>query len=59
MMAQNPMMPENPMPMTQVVLIDSKGRAVTHVVHLKKPADEVMWIDQSNAGTVVDYLRQT
>lgn len=46
MMAQNPM----ETPMIQVVFIDSKGRAVTHVVHLKKTFDEVIWIDQSNAG---------
>ena len=36
--------------MIQVVFIDSKGRAVTHVSRVKKAADEVMWIDQSNAG---------
>ena len=36
--------------MVQIVFIDSKGRAVTHVVHLKATADEVMWIDQNNAG---------
>ena len=37
-------------PMIKVVFIDSKGRAVTHVTHVKRAADEVMWIDQSNAG---------
>jgi len=36
--------------MVQVVFIDSKGRAVTHVSHVKKAVDEVMWIDQSDAG---------
>jgi len=36
--------------MIQVVFIDSKGRAVTHVTHVKREADEVMWIDQSNEG---------
>jgi hypothetical protein len=37
-------------PMIKVVFIDSKGRAVTHVTHVKRAVDEVMWIDQSNAG---------
>ena len=41
-------MQENPM--IQVVFIDSKGRAITHVSHVKRGTDEVMWIDQSNAG---------
>ena len=36
--------------MIQVVFIDSKGRAVTHVAHVKRAVDEVMWIDQSDAG---------
>ena len=47
---ENPMVPMQENPMIQVVFIDSKGRAVTHVVHLKKTLDEVIWIDQSNAG---------
>ena len=36
--------------MIKVVFIDSKGRAVTHVARVKRAVDEVMWIDQSNAG---------
>ena len=34
----------------QVVHIDSKGRAITHVVHLKRTVDEVIWIDIEDAG---------